>query len=160
MAIKIRCKECRKKISMDEAFAGGMCRCPYCRATNVVPGERRSGRDDRPDRPDRPDSPQTPATADARRTIPLAKPVKVQGILSLILLALLFLLSAFVAVYGMKMVKDRQRDAAPPPPVNPIIGVKGVQIAGLPMRTPVVYVIDAAGSMRDFYDPAAVLVRH
>jgi len=160
MAIKIRCKDCRKKISMDEAFAGGVCRCPYCKATNVVPGERRQVRDDRPDRPD---SPQAPAAgADARRTIPLAKPVKVQGILTLILLALLFGLSAFAAAYGLKMYKGRQEDTSPPPPPppNPITDVAGVQVAGLALRTPVVYVIDASGSMGDFYDPAAVLLRH
>lgn len=37
MATKIRCSECRKKISVDEAFAGSMCRCPYCKAIVMVP---------------------------------------------------------------------------------------------------------------------------
>ena len=32
MAIKLRCAECRKKLSVDEGFAGGVCRCPYCKA--------------------------------------------------------------------------------------------------------------------------------
>jgi len=37
MAVRIRCSECSKKISVDEAFAGSMCRCPYCKSIVVVP---------------------------------------------------------------------------------------------------------------------------
>ncbi len=37
MAIKIRCADCRKRISVDQGFAGGMCRCPYCKAIVLVP---------------------------------------------------------------------------------------------------------------------------
>lgn len=37
MPVKIRCSECRKKISVDEAFAGSMCRCPYCKSIVRVP---------------------------------------------------------------------------------------------------------------------------
>lgn len=37
MAVKIRCSECRKKISVDEAFSGSMCRCPYCKSIVMVP---------------------------------------------------------------------------------------------------------------------------
>ena len=47
MAIKIRCTECNKKVSIDEAFAGGMCRCPYCKAIVYVsehPGEAGAAR--------------------------------------------------------------------------------------------------------------------
>ena len=39
MAIKIRCVDCKKKISIDEAFAGGVCRCPYCTAIVYVPDD-------------------------------------------------------------------------------------------------------------------------
>ncbi len=59
MAVKVRCSECRKKISVDEAFAGSMCRCPYCKAIVMVPagGEspaRESGEGGRNVRPDQP----------------------------------------------------------------------------------------------------------
>ncbi len=37
MAIKIRCADCRKRISVDQGFAGGMCRCPYCKSIVLVP---------------------------------------------------------------------------------------------------------------------------
>lgn len=39
MSIRIRCSECTKKISVDDAFAGGVCRCPYCKALVMVPTE-------------------------------------------------------------------------------------------------------------------------
>jgi phage FluMu protein Com len=38
MALRIRCTKCDKKISIDEAFAGGVCRCPYCKAIVPVGG--------------------------------------------------------------------------------------------------------------------------
>lgn len=34
--MKIRCP-CNKRIQVDDAFAGGMCRCPYCKAIVYVP---------------------------------------------------------------------------------------------------------------------------
>ncbi len=58
MAIKVRCDGCQRKISVDQAFAGGVCRCPYCRATTSVPGPVHGrAAQARPDRPDRPDVP-------------------------------------------------------------------------------------------------------
>jgi len=59
MAVKVRCSECRKKISVDEAFAGSMCRCPYCKAIVMVPAgggspARESGEGGRNVRPDQP----------------------------------------------------------------------------------------------------------
>ena len=35
--IKIRCSECKEKISVDGAFIGSMCRCPGCKAIILVP---------------------------------------------------------------------------------------------------------------------------
>ena len=57
MAIKVRCTGCRKRISVDEAFAGGVCRCPYCGATSSVPSSAGGGRPGfRPDVPGAPAS--------------------------------------------------------------------------------------------------------
>ncbi|MBN1943007.1 MAG: hypothetical protein JW849_06910 [Phycisphaerae bacterium] len=62
MSLKIRCSQCQKKISVDEAFAGSMCRCPYCKMIVQVPElaivMAAAGRPGRPGlRPDRPDAP-------------------------------------------------------------------------------------------------------
>ncbi len=64
MALRIRCSQCQKKISVDEAFAGSMCRCPYCKMIIRVPRAPESGpaghpRPSRPGtRPERPSQPQ------------------------------------------------------------------------------------------------------
>lgn len=64
MAVKIRCSECSKKISVDAAFAGSMCRCPYCKSIVVVPkgiasGQEQQARPSRP--PGRPGRPAKPS---------------------------------------------------------------------------------------------------
>ncbi len=82
MAIKIRCVDCKKKISIDEAFAGGVCRCPYCTAIVYVPDDAGQKNDTkrRPETPKprpkapgaRPESPTTAArTAKAETLVPV-----------------------------------------------------------------------------------------
>jgi len=39
MTVNTSCSGCGKKISVNAVFAGGMCRCPYCRSLVFVPGE-------------------------------------------------------------------------------------------------------------------------
>lgn len=69
MAVKIRCSECRKKISVDEAFGGSMCRCPYCKAIIMVPQlDRPAGGGNGRTRPGRPGGrPGRPAAPRARK---------------------------------------------------------------------------------------------
>ena len=57
MALKVRCSECRKKISVDEAFAGSMCRCPYCKSIVMVPIEAAPVSPHAPKRSSRPTAP-------------------------------------------------------------------------------------------------------
>ena len=57
MALKVRCSECRKKISVDEAFAGSMCRCPYCKSIVMVPTEAAAEAAHAPKRSSRPTAP-------------------------------------------------------------------------------------------------------
>lgn len=76
MAIKIQCSECGKKISIDEAFAGGVCRCPYCRAIVMVPGDATGGSGGSVDRPSAP--PSRPAESPE----PTATPAESSGALS------------------------------------------------------------------------------
>ena len=59
MAVKVRCSDCKKKIAVDDAFAGSVCRCPYCKSIIMVPAQdeiesikaRTSKPQKRPDKP-------------------------------------------------------------------------------------------------------------
>jgi hypothetical protein len=64
MQIQVRCGSCRNTISLDEAFAGGMCRCPHCKSIVEVPAEARSQRP----------VPGRPSEPAARPTVPTARP--------------------------------------------------------------------------------------
>jgi phage FluMu protein Com len=129
MAIKIRCTECNKKVSIDEAFAGGMCRCPYCKAIVYVsekPGEAMGARPASPmGRPDAPQQrpaapsgrPEAPAPAVAvapapapsggteQEHIPMARPVKIQSVITIILMALLLVMVVVGVALALMLVK-------------------------------------------------------
>src|SRR5690349_3759902 len=47
--IAINCAQCRHRLEMDDAFAGGVCRCQYCGTIQTVPS--RSGGKGRPSAP-------------------------------------------------------------------------------------------------------------
>lgn len=133
MAIKIRCTECGKRISVDEGFAGSMCRCPYCKGLVQVPGRtaahgpRPAAPSRRPETPGerpevpgrRPEAPGGEAAAGERpqetHHVPLARPVRFQGMLALILLAVVV---AMAAVAGLLMVElgPTLLDDKPPEP--------------------------------------------
>ncbi len=182
MAIKIRCQQCRKKISIDEGFAGGLCRCPYCKAITMVSGGAAASCADRPDRPD---LPTAVATSQARQVesveaVPLAKPVMIQGIATLVLSGFVLLLLVVGVVLVMKIsagpdkppvpkdgsntateTKPSNNNDLPPMPIptNPFTA-RGLQVAGMGIAGPVVYVLNASSAMRDLYDPAVAVVRY
>lgn len=134
MAIKIRCSECRKKISVDEAFSGGVCRCPYCTALVFVSGEA-SGASHlgRPDLPGgRPAAPGGVAGSSARQAreaiaaaeqagthVPTATPVRLQGIAALIMLAVLL---ALLCGGGYVVVEAMSRGSNDPSATQPAGG--------------------------------------
>lgn len=189
MAIKIRCSECNKKVSIDEAFAGGMCRCPYCKALVYVPeasGKAAAGA--RPAAPvGRPSAPESradgaDAAADAlgaqaamagegegaveHEHVPMAQPVKLQGIITLVLLGLLLLMVAagvFIALKyipsGEPQLPPEDYEGATSPTVVKVgdnkAGVADVEFAA----GPILYVIDGGSSMRNTLDHAGVLTR-
>ena len=35
--ISVICTQCRARLEMDDAFAGGVCRCQYCGTIQTVP---------------------------------------------------------------------------------------------------------------------------
>ncbi len=160
MAIKVRCKNCRKKISIDEAFAGGVCRCPYCGALNMAGGSAATGGEsDRPGRLARPDAPgaaEVEVAAEAREHIPTANPVRVQGIVAIVAIALLLLMSAAAGVWAYKHF---QSNRIPDEPVNPFAG-DGPGVVDVKIALPVVYVLDASSGTGDFFDSGLAVVRH
>jgi len=175
--MKIQCPECDKKVSIDEAFAGGVCRCPYCTALVFVPGELggapAGARPERPwKRPEAPSgaprvrraSPEEAAAAEARQKhIPTAAPVKAQGILTIVLLGLLL---AMVSVGIGLVVVYSARDTPPAPSdgagddANPFAeSGGGPSAAGIEIDSPIVYVLDAGDSMKAMYDFAVAFTR-
>jgi DNA-directed RNA polymerase subunit RPC12/RpoP len=177
--MKLPCTECSKKISIDDAFAGGVCRCPYCRALVFVPEDKRAstaggGRPDSPDeeRPDSPEDLKAMAESQGKR-IPLATPVKVQGIVTLVLLGVLLAMIAVTVTYlmvhfGGNEVENGEEPVTPGgftegPIVNPYEPAKGMAgpwVAGnVPIRTPVIYVVDGGGSMGNYFDSAGLITR-
>lgn len=173
MAMKIRCTECTKKISIDEAFAGGVCRCPYCSALVFVGGAsdamvgagvRPSAPTSRPASPmERPAAPtvgaaphdlEAHARAQGQEDIPTASPVKVQGIVTIVLLGLLLLMVAGVIVTAVTIFRGGG-DVYVPPPLeqNPFAAVtsKRVVAGDIRVNLPVYYIVDGGGSMGETF---------
>ena len=174
MAMKIRCSDCSKKISIDEAFAGGACRCPYCKAIVLVPGEAKGGGPARPSSP-RPDAPGDAAAAEvatpalAPEDVPMADPVRIQSYAAVVLIALLLvaMLGGVVVWLSIWLHKSDTKPvqtpnelvevAAPVNPLKPTIG--GASVAGdVKIAAPVVYVIDCGDSMKEMIDNSAKIV--
>lgn len=196
MAIKIRCHQCHKRISIDVGFAGGYCRCPYCTAITRVPGGAESAvaalaRPTRPETPElpgagppaseRPEFPGAPAPGETpapegQEAVPLASPVFVQGVVALILSALLALMVGGAIVVYLSWGRPGKgapardaaadvpaqvgEDAVAPPAREALFTLKGIRAAGMEFTPPVVYVVDASSGMSEFYDPAAAVVRY
>ena len=157
MAIKVRCKNCRKKISIDEAFAGGVCRCPYCGALNMAGGTAATGGPaDRPDRPDAPGAAEAETPAEAHEHIPVARPVRIQGIVAIVLVALLLLMGGGAGVWAYYYRKTIRPG---PEPENPF-AEKGPRLADVEFAPPVVYVLDASSGTGDLFDSGLAVVRY
>lgn len=43
MAITVQCTGCKRSISLDDGFAGGAWRCPYCKEINMVSSRGANG---------------------------------------------------------------------------------------------------------------------
>ena len=173
MAMKIRCTECTKKISIDEAFAGGVCRCPYCSALVFVGGAsdamvgagvRPSAPTSRPTSPmDRPASPtdaaaphdlEAHARAQGQEDIPTASPVKIQGIVTIVLLGLLLAMIVAVIVTAVSIMRSDRNTYEPPPlETNPFAAVtsKRVVAGDIRVNLPVYYIVDGGGSMGETF---------
>lgn len=187
--MKIRCTDCRKKISIDDAFAGGICRCPYCSATVPVSGKPSEPSEQaRPATPaSRPATPEVAAVqpirhvgpeaavrpagraqaADAagqERPIPVATPVMIQGLFAM---ALLGILVAVVIGGGLLMIvklvgdKDGKAGNGAGESLNPFVtNVSGPAVAGnVPLAPPVIYVVPVSSSMAEVIDYASEMTK-
>ncbi|MCE5277666.1 MAG: hypothetical protein ABFD92_02600 [Planctomycetaceae bacterium] len=171
--MKIRCTECKKRIAIDEAFAGGICRCPYCRALVPVPGmvdttktvARPAAPGARPGAPgSRPAAPGTGAAVAGRKPVaataagavdasevPEAQRVLLQGVTAMVMLGALVVLLGF----GVWIVVSIVNPPPPPPPpgatpdnLNPFLPKSAPAVADdVAIKAPVVYIVDGAGSM-------------
>jgi len=170
--MKIRCQQCRKSISIDEAFAGGFCRCPYCKAITKVSGRAR-GKPATAERPEMP-GPAQPAEGEPQEALPVANPANVRGLVALVISGLLVLLavSAVTAYFWLirpggqapadgpaRHAPGRQAQSDLEEQTNPFLR-QGVRVAGMEFQPPVVYLLDSSWSMSDFLDPAAAVVRY
>ena len=52
--IRITCTNCKAQLSIDEAFAGGVCRCQYCGTIQTVPKHMKEGVAGAPDESKKP----------------------------------------------------------------------------------------------------------
>lgn len=202
MAVKIRCKECSKKLQVDEAFAGGVCRCPYCKAlifvhppkTAGTAGSRPDSPGGRPATPGRPDTPYAGSGlgtglnssgltssglmrareqhalshASTMEDIPVANPVRIQGVISMVLIGLSLIMLVAGAIILVKQM------TAPSGPVDPdagIVSTNGSGLTGFTVNTefpaiagdvrieaPVVYCLDTSGNMGDVLAYASRMV--
>lgn len=243
MSLKVRCSQCQKKISVDEAFAGSMCRCPYCKMIVRVPelpvgvsgpGGRPSRPGSRPERPDAPRSktvvgsglkhvtgsrplvetparssrpsgptiiekpgvprvpeepspshrpPPSPAperkteliestpvdesrlTAEQIAAIPMADPVFLQGMVSLVLIGVLVVVGTASVYLGVRVFSSPsetddnaaylpgQEPEKPEELPNPfLVGEGGPKVCGtVAIHPPVGYLIDGGEAMGDLY---------
>lgn len=158
MEIRLRCGECDRDVLVDEAFAGGMCRCPHCKATLAVP-DRPPGRSgNRPAQPARAERPIR--AAEAKR-----KPVRSSKHMNRIVLLLMLGISAvFFATVAFFMHQHFTEPPAtgPKKPANPLDPTDagtptGPSIADVSLSGKVAYVLDGGASMRDTYDYAVAL---
>ncbi|HAU36643.1 MAG TPA: hypothetical protein DCX07_02865 [Phycisphaerales bacterium] len=179
--MRIRCDQCRKKISVDDAFAGGVCRCPYCKAINMVGGdamatttrarpEAPGGRPEAPGAaaPEEATAPQAAPAPAPEREVPMARPVFVQGVVTMVLLGLLILMLAAGAYLAILLLGARDKGEGIPPiapapvsqPANPFQAASPGTVAGnVPVAAPVIYLIDGGSSMKSGFDYAAHFTR-
>lgn len=165
MSIKVRCSRCAKRISIDEAFAGGVCRCPYCTAINNVPGGHLAGgrSPSRAATPVRKAASRVEAAGQQRDAdIPVADRVVLQGVAGIVLLVALLALVAGGVFIGVKIVgseNGKPHDGRPAAQSNPFVPAGRAMVAGdIAVQTPVVYVLDASRSMQAAYTYAGRMI--
>jgi hypothetical protein len=115
-----------------------------------------------------------PTSIPATAHIPMAKPVKVQGIVTLILFGLIAAMLGGAILVTVKVIHktttehaatpgggSSHEQTAGPAPEAPVAGISGPSVAeAIKISPPVVYVIDGGSGMADTYDAAFTLTRN
>ncbi len=160
--MKIRCDTCDKKIGIDDAFAGGVCRCPYCNAITYVPkADDSSAPRSRPAAPGARPAKPTGSAAAGVADVPVAHPVRVQAWLGIIALAALMAMIATIVTIVLLRGDDPNDQEGPSPEQakeeaeehyrqeeERTAKLKAPNVLGVPLTGPVMYCID--GAMRPF----------
>ncbi|MFW5840632.1 MAG: hypothetical protein ACOCZE_08635 [Planctomycetota bacterium] len=183
MPIRVECDQCQGKISVDDAFAGSVCRCPYCKAMVIVPRSDNGGASrPRPEAPvSRPVAPPSAAhpvqpppqgqTAGDQGDKPLfhaedRRRIHARKHQAVIVIVAVLLIIAFAGVAVILMQESGGQDDAydPDKPVpyepdqitQPRENVTGPNILGqIRLASPTIYVLDAGGSMVSHFGQAA-----
>ncbi|MCY2929325.1 MAG: hypothetical protein NTV86_07480 [Planctomycetota bacterium] len=115
MKVKIRCDHCARLIAVDEAFVGGVCRCPFCKALVSIDGEESGGRaGSRPEAPGLESArPEAPVSRDvaadlarraaAQKSVPTASPVKMVNVVGIVLAVALVAIVIVGLVIAVRM---------------------------------------------------------
>ena len=109
-----------------------------------------------------PPAPAAPSAQDLEH-VPMARPVKIQGIITIILLVLLALMVAAGVTITLMYVQRRPNDQDIPDDTTPVdrlaVSKIGPAIAGdvKILAGPVVYCLDGGSSMRDTFDGGKVM---
>ncbi len=154
MAIKITCNDCSKRISIDEAFAGGVCRCPYCTSINDVPlhpGQERPA-----------------ATAKTPKRVPVARKASFQGMAAILIFVVLLgmIISVVVTIIVVtknaspdvpETVSERQGEQNPFKPIGP--GSPSFVAGTVKIESPVIYCLDGDASMASYFRYAERITR-
>lgn len=140
MKVKVRCDNCDRQIAVDEAFVGGVCRCPFCKALVSVDGVESSGRaKSRPEAPSlesaRPEAPvrhdgaaDLARRAAAQKSVPTASPVKVVNVVAIAMAAALAAMLAAGVILAVRAGVFRR--AAPTPPEAPVLSPVPLPVPG------------------------------
>lgn len=167
--IILKCSKCQEQLEVDDAFAGGVCRCIHCGALSQVPLQ--TTKLDRKGRPTAPPPMANPVTQPAEGSEVVIAPTrrstlsqKRQGTLAIVLL-LISLVMAVSAVYlvlhylRQNRTPDSASTASSSPAPNPIRRPTGPAVGGLPIEdSSIAYLLNVGSAMRDIRDLAQVVI--
>ncbi len=163
--IILKCSKCREQLEVDDAFAGGVCRCVHCGALSHVPVmPTRLDRKGRPTAPPEMARPVIATPQEQERLViaPARQYVAMQKRRGL--LAILMMLAALGMAAGFAVLAWRLFGPQPPSTSGQagtreetnLFAATGPNFAGLDLSSgPVAYLIDSGGSMRDCLDGVA-----